>query len=923
VSDTARQRVPVPADVELPDKLVAGLTGRQVVITAIALVVIWAGFEATRTVLPLPVFAVLAAPVAVIAAALAMGQRDGLTLDRLLAAAWRQARSPRRMVTAPEGVPAVPDWVAPGLARQAGPPPTPVTPPWQLVTPDGVIGLGGDGAAAVCAVSTVNFALRNPAEQDALTAAYGRWLHSLTGPVQILIRTGHADLASAISRLRENAPSLPDPALEQAALGHAGFLAGLGATRQVLTRQVLLVTREAGRAVPGRPGSAAGRAAQRTAEAARLLASADLQARPLDGAQVTALLATACDPGGSHRAQRLAPPGPLIRQRHAAPAAALPGAGQDGLPAPPAVEVAARHVEIDGDCAATLAVTGYPAEVAPGWLEPLTSYPGRLDIALHIEPVPPAVAADRLRRQRARLESSRRTWAGQGRLDDPATEAAAEDARALAYQVARGEGKLFRLGLYLTVHGEDPDDLAGQVAGVRALADSLLLSTAPATYRSLQGWVTTLPAGTDALMIRRTLDTASLAAAFPFSSPDLPRDPAAPDALPGVLYGASASGPGLVAWDRWAQDNHNSVTLATSGAGKSYLGKLEISRQLYQGTECWVVDPEDEYARLCAALGGAYIHLGAPGVHLNPFDLPDPARARPDALMRRALFGHTVIAVLTGAEPAPAEKAALDKAIMAAYHHAGITSDRRTWARPAPLLADLAAALRADATPPAVTLADRLVPYTDGTHSALFSAPTTTRPAGHLVVFSLRDLPEELKAIGTLLALDATWRRVSDPAARGRRRLITVDEAWLLMRDPEGARFLFRMAKASRKHHAGLAAITQDAEDVLSTDLGRAVIANSATQILLRQSPQAITKVAAEFRLSAGERTLLLSAARGTGLLAVGPSARVAFEALASPEENTWCTSDPAEIARLQSRQPAGAAAAPPLPGDAEEDMLP
>ena len=363
------------------------------------------------------------------------------------------------------------------------------------------------------------------------------------------------------------------------------------------------------------------------------------------------------------------------------------------------------------------------------------------------------------------------------------------------------------------------------------------------------------------------------------------------------------------------QDNHNSVTLATSGAGKSYLGKLEISRQLYQGTECWVVDPEDEYARLCAALGGAYIHLGAPGVHLNPFDLPDPARARPDALTRRALFLHTVIAVLTGAEPAPAEKAALDKAIMAAYHHAGISSDRRTWARPAPLLAGLAAALRADGTPPALTLADRLVPYTEGTHSAMFSAPTTTRPAGHLVVFSLRDLPEELKAIGTLLALDATWRRVSDPAARGRRRLITVDEAWLLMRDPEGARFLFRMAKASRKHHAGLAAITQDAEDVLAADLGRAVIANSATQILLRQSPQAITKVAAEFRLSAGERALLLSAARGTGLLAAGPSARVCFEALASPEENAWCTSRPGRdrppasppAARRGGRRPAAA----------------
>ena len=742
MSDTARQRVPVPADTELPDKLVAGLTGRQVVITAIAVLVIWAGFEATRTVLPLPVFAVLAAPVAVAATALAIGQRDGLTLDRLLAAAWRQARSPRRMVTAPEGVPAVPGWVAPGLARQAGPPPAPVTPPWQLVTPDGVIGLGGDGAAAVCAVSTVNFALRSPAEQDALTAAYGRWLHSLTGPVQILIRTGHADLASAISRLRDDAPSLPDPALEQAALAHAGFLAGLGATRQVLTRQVLLVTREAGRAVPGRPGSAAGRAAQRTAEAARLLASADLQARPLDGAQVTALLAAACDPGGPHRAQRLAPPGPLTRRGHAARAVpgGAPGAGQDGLPAPPALQIAARHVEIDGDCAATLAVTGYPAEVAPGWLEPLTSYPGRLDIALHIEPVPSAVAADRLRRQRARLESSRRTWAGQGRLDDPATEAAAEDARALAYQVARGEGKLFRLGLYLTVHGEDPGDLAGQVAGVRALADSLLLSTAPATYRSLQGWVTTLPAGTDALMIRRTMDTASLAAAFPFSSARTcpgtrPRRTRCPACCTGRRPAGRAWSPGtggsrtITTRSPWPPPARASPTWASWRSPGSCT----------TGTECWVVDPEDEYARLCAALGGAYIHLGAPGVHLNPFDLPDPARARPDALIRRALFLHTVIAVLTGAEPAPAEKAALDKAIMAAYHHAGISSDQRTWARPAPLLAGLAAALRAGGTPPAVTLADRLVPVHRGhplrvvlraDHDPPRRAPGRVQPAG-------------------------------------------------------------------------------------------------------------------------------------------------------------------------------------------------
>ena len=602
------------------------------------------------------------------------------------------------------------------------------------------------------------------------------------------------------------------------------------------------------------------------------------------------------------------------------------GQAAPDMPGPAAVEVAARHVRASGDWAATLAVTGYPAEVAPGWLEPLLSYPGRLDVTLHIEPIPTQVAAARLRRQRARLESGRRHGADRGRLDDPDTESAAADARELAYRLARGEGKLFRLGLYLTVHASSEEELAAETAAVRALAASLLLVAVPATFRSLQGWATTLPAGTDRLLLRRTMDTAALAASFPFTSPDLPRDPADPGALPGVLYGVNTAGPGLVAWDRWAQPNHNSVTLAASGAGKSYLAKLEILRSLYQGTECWVIDPENEYERLASAVGGAYVQLGAGGVHLNPFDLPAAGRARPDALTRRALFLHTVVAVLLGGEPSAAGRAALDKAIMTAYQRAGITSDPRTWSRPAPLLPALADALRAAKTGEARTLADRLVPFTEGSHAGLFAAPTTTRPAGHLVVFSLRDVPDELRPAATLLALDATWRAVSDPARR-RRRLITVDEAWLLMKDPEGARFLYRMAKSARKAWAGLAAVTQDAGDVLSTELGRAIISNSATQVLLRQAPQAIGQVAGEFRLSAGERQLLLSARRGEGLLAAGPSARVSFQALASPAEHFLCTSDPAEIARMQASRPAAADPAWPgaddtAAGDGQEDLL-
>jgi hypothetical protein len=282
--------VPIPADVERPDKILAGLTARQVAIAAVAAVIIWAGLLATRHVLPLPAFAALASPAGLAAVALVIGERHGLPLDRLLAAAWRQSRAPRRLVTAPEGIPAPPDWAAP--PRPQPPPPAVLAPLWRHIAPDGVIGLGSAGAATVAVVSTVNFALRSPDEQDALAAAYGRWLNSLTGPVQILVRAGRADLSAAVAALREAAPALPHPALEQAALEHARFLEHLAAERDVLTRQALLIVREPGQA----GGTAAGRALQRAGEAARLLAGADLQVSVLDGGQVTALLAACADP---------------------------------------------------------------------------------------------------------------------------------------------------------------------------------------------------------------------------------------------------------------------------------------------------------------------------------------------------------------------------------------------------------------------------------------------------------------------------------------------------------------------------------------------------------------------------------------------------------------------------------------------------
>ena len=325
------------------------------------------------------------------------------------------------------------------------------------------------------------------------------------------------------------------------------------------------------------------------------------------------------------------------------------------MPGPAAVEVAARHVPGRRRLGRHPGRHRLPRpRSAPGWLEPLLSYPGRLDVTLHIEPIPTQVAAARLRRQRARLESGRRHGADRGRLDDPDTESAAADARELAYRLARGEGKLFRLGLYLTIHAGSEDELAAEVQAVRALAASLLLVTVPATFRSLQGWTTTLPAGTDQLMLRRTMDTAALAACFPFTCPDLPRDPASPDALPGVLYGVNTAGPGLVAWDRFAQRQPQLGHPRPLRRGQVLPGQARIAARPVPGDRVLGDRPRGRVPRLAATVGGAYVHLGAPGVRLNPFDLPAAGRARPDALTRRALFVHTLLAVLLGAQPRPA-----------------------------------------------------------------------------------------------------------------------------------------------------------------------------------------------------------------------------------------------------------------------------
>jgi type IV secretory pathway VirB4 component len=568
-----------------------------------------------------------------------------------------------------------------------------------------------------------------------------------------------------------------------------------------------------------------------------------------------------------------------IRTRIASP---TPTSAGCDAPGPAALELRHDRLRVGERWQRTFAINGYAREVGYGWLAPLLRALPDLELTLHVEPFPAELAAQRLRKQRARFESTRRIEAERGALADLGVAAAADDAAELARRLARAESRLFRIGLYLSVGTRTEQELEQASARVRAFCAASLLSCVPATFRALDGWLSTLPLGLDRLRVRRTFDSEALAASFPFAAAEPPL------AADGCFYGYAGSGSPVV-FDRYACDNYNNVVLARSGAGKSYLAKLEALRLLYQGVQVFVVDPEDEYRRLCDAVGGTYLPLAGPdAVTLNPLDLP---AGRDGALTDRIIFLTELIELLAGGLTG-AELAALDRAARACYAAAGISDAPDSHSRPAPLLGDLHAELERQGAE-GRRLAERISPYTTGSLSQPFSRPTSVRPDGELVCFSLRGLSERLKPVALLLCLDTIWRSLDDAT---RRRCVLVDEAWLLMREPAGASFLYRLAKSARKRWCGLTTITQDAGDLLTTELGQAIVANAASHVLLRQAPQTIDRVADAFRLTDGERRYLLSCPRGHGLFVVGDD-RFPLQVAAAPAEHALATSDPAELA--------------------------
>jgi type IV secretory pathway VirB4 component len=560
--------------------------------------------------------------------------------------------------------------------------------------------------------------------------------------------------------------------------------------------------------------------------------------------------------------------------------------------APGAIEVDFNHLKIGNKYFRTLFIAGYPRFVSANWLAPLINFDHSLDLAMYIYPVEGKGVLDDLRRKIAEMEAEIQTDIERGRIVDPATQAKLEDARVLQEQLVKGAERFFQFGLYITIPADSLEELDQVSKQVASTLGSLLIISKHATLQMEDGFKATIPTCVDRLMITRNMDTTSLATTFPFTSSEL-------TANEGILYGINEHNDSLIIFDRFTLENANSVIFAKAGAGKSYLVKLEALRSLMFGTEIIVIDPEAEYKALSEAVGGEYITFGFQSqAKINPFDLAAIYEEGENQLGLKILSLHSLFKVIMG-QLNPTEEAVLDRALILTYKMKGITPDPATQKNEPPLMEDLYKALRGMEEPQASSLADRIEKFVKGSFVGIFDQHSNVDIKNPFTVFSIRDLEDVLRPIAMFIILDYIWTKIKREM---KKRILVVDEAWHLMKYPDSASFLYSIAKRARKYYLGLTTITQDVEDFLASDYGKAIVTNSSLQVLMKQSVAAIDRVAEVFYLSEGEKQLLLSADIGEGIFFAGAN-HVAIRVVASPEEHQLVTTKPAELLEIQRRK--------------------
>lgn len=557
--------------------------------------------------------------------------------------------------------------------------------------------------------------------------------------------------------------------------------------------------------------------------------------------------------------------------------------------APSAVSIGPRHISVSGRMSRIFFAVSYPRFLNDGWLEPILNLDRELDVSIVIHPIDTAEILKKFQKKVAEVQSQINTRAEKNMVRDPQLETAHRNLEDLRDKLQQAEEKLFNVGLYIALYASTEQELNKIETDIKSILDTRLIYIKPAMFQQEEGFASIIPTVTDKLLVHSKFNSSPLSSFFPFTSFDLTSDS-------GILYGVNRHNSSLVLFDRFSLTNYNSVTFATSGAGKSYTLKLEILRSLMFGTEVIVIDPEHEYEYLAEATGGRFFNISlSSNHHINPFDLPIP---QPDETPSELLRSHIIELVglfrlmLSGLTPE--EDALIDAALHEVYALKDITGEEDYSELEPPLLSDFEMVLAG--MEGSDSLVQRLTKYTSGTWSGFMNQPTNVDINQKFIVFSLRDMEEELKTIAMYIITNHIWTEVRRDL---KKRLLVIDEAWWMLKSEDTAAFLHNIAKRGRKYYLGLATITQDVDDFLRSPYGIPMITNSSIQFLMKQSPTAVDTLQNVFNLTDEEKFMLLESGVGEGIFFVGLK-HVAIKVIASYTEDQIITSDPSQLLQIK-----------------------
>jgi len=562
--------------------------------------------------------------------------------------------------------------------------------------------------------------------------------------------------------------------------------------------------------------------------------------------------------------------------------------------APSSIEVDFNSIRIGERFYKTFFVVGYPRYVSSNWLSPVIDFSHSLNISMFIYPTSSSDVLSDLRRKTAEMEATISSQIDQGLVVDAKVQAALEDAQGLTEELAKGIERFFQMSLYITLYSESLAELDQASKRLESTLSSLLILPKLSTLQMEEGFKSTIPFGTDNLFLTRNMDTTSLASTFPFTSATLTQEK-------GIMYGINQQNGSLIIFDRFSLENANEVVFGKSGAGKSFLIKLETMRQFMFGTEIIIIDPEGEYESITKTFGGEYVSFTPSSpIKINPFDLSGMYVEGENELGLKILSLHGLLKIVMG-ELSAIHDAILDRALVETYRQKGITTDPATQKKQPPLMEDLYKTLLGMEDSNANELALRLEKFIKGSLSGLFNQQSNFDIRNPFTAFSVKALEDELRPIAMHIILDFVWTKIRKSL---KKRLLILDEAWYLMRYEDSASFVYGIAKRARKYYLALTTATQDVQDFLSTDYGKAILSNSSIQILLKQSPTEIDTVSQIFYLSQGEKDLLLSASVGEGLFFAGQS-HVSIKIVAAQFEKELATSNPQEVKEMRERDAA------------------